>query len=319
MNGHTLTDSAAVNPLAPTIFHEEWWLDIACGGRAACAEVHENGRLIGRLPYVSVGRCASLRRIVMPLLTHFLGPAVAETEGSPPARLGRRIEITRELVAQLPRSLSTIIKCHAGVTDTIPFQMDGFKTSVQFTYEIAPQSDNDLWTAMRSPRRTIIRGAQRQCTVERLEDAAAFMRFYDDNLCKTGKCSFLDSAQSVRLIEAALQRGRGEILEARKADGSLAAAVFCVWDARASYYLMTTRDPSSHSGAVSLLAFEAMKAASARGLIFDLDGLSDDGGVAFFTGFGGVVAPRYIVTRESPAMKLYRSVRSALGKDSTYA
>jgi hypothetical protein len=315
----TLTLTAQLDPLAPTIFHEDWWLDIVTGGRIAWAEERENGQTIGRLPYLTVGRRSSLtRRIVMPLITHFLGPALVEGEGLPNTRLAHRIELTRALIGQLPQTISTNFKCHAGVTDTIAFQMEGFRTNVQYTYEIEPQSHDELWAHMRSPRRTIIRGAQRVSQVEMLADAGAFMHFYDENLKAAGKTSILDSTVCVRLIEACLKRGRGAIYAARK-DGHLQAAIFCVWDARASYYLMTTRRIDSHSGAISLLTFKAIQDAAMRGLTFDLDGLCDAGGVRFFTGFGGRVAPRYIVTRDSRPMKLYRAVRAAFGGENTYA
>ncbi len=315
----TLTQTARHNPLAPTVFHEDWWLDIATSGRVAWVEEQENGQPVARLPYFAVGGdCCWMRRIVMPMLTHFLGPVWVEREGNEVTRLARRIDLSRALIGKLPRTASTLIKCHAGVTDTIAFQMEGFRTGVQYTYEIAAQSAEAIWAGMRSTRRTIIRGAQKACVVEQLDDAAAFMRFYDDNLRAEGLCSFLDSKVCVSLIEECLRRGRGAIYAARK-DGLLQAAVFCVWDARASYYLMTTRKAGSHSGAISLLAYHAMLEASARGLTFDLDGLCDAGGVRFFTGFGGRVAPRYIVVRESGPMKIYRAMRAALHGENTYA
>lgn len=319
MSDDLLTLTRAPDPLAPTIFHEEWWLDLASRGRFGVSEVRENGHVIARLPYATAGVCALDRRIVMPMLTHFLGPAVCEGEGSASARLARRIELTRELIGQLPSALSVTMKCHAGVTDTIPFQMERFLTHVQYTYEIAPQNPDEVWMAMRSQRRTIIRGAQKRCEVITLDDPGVFMRFYDDNLKLNGLSSIYDDKICETLIDASLRRGRGQIWAATS-EGRLQAAVFCVRDAQASYYLMTTRHPHSHSGAVSLLAFEAIKDAMARGLTFDLDGLSDAGGVAFFTGFCGRVSPRYIVVRETRMMRLYRALCAAtIGGESTYA
>jgi hypothetical protein len=38
-----------INPLVPTIFHEDWWLEAATGGRFEVAEVAAGGRVVGRL------------------------------------------------------------------------------------------------------------------------------------------------------------------------------------------------------------------------------------------------------------------------------
>jgi len=76
--------------------------------------------------------------------------------------------------------------------------------------------------------------------------------------------------------------------------------VFCVWDQTAAYYLLTTRIPDAHDGAVSLVLWEAIQDAAQRGLIFDFDGLVNKESFAFLSGFGGVLCPRYVVTRISP-------------------
>jgi len=45
--------TAHVQPaLVPTVFHEEWWLDAATGGRYSIAEVKAGDKTVGRLPYL---------------------------------------------------------------------------------------------------------------------------------------------------------------------------------------------------------------------------------------------------------------------------
>src|SRR4030088_134044 len=107
----------SVNPdlLAPTIFHESWWLDVATDHRYSVAEVSSGGKLVGKFPYLLIRR-KGLSHIVMPTLTHFLGPALVEGEGSANTRFLRKFNITRELIAKLPPAIAYEIKCHAGVT-----------------------------------------------------------------------------------------------------------------------------------------------------------------------------------------------------------
>ena len=127
------------DPLAPTIFHEDWWLNAATGGNFDVTQVIAGGRTVGRLPFNTTKRFG-LKMIRMPVLTYFLGPAIDEGEGSPNTRFLKRLEITRGLLEKLPRASWQYVKCHGGITEVIAFQELGFRTYVQFTHEIRPSS-----------------------------------------------------------------------------------------------------------------------------------------------------------------------------------
>jgi hypothetical protein len=279
--------------LAPTIFHESWWLETATDRRYSVAEVSAGGKTVGKLPYLLTRR-KGLSHIVMPTLTHFLGPAVLEGEGSSNTRFLRRLNITRELIAKLPRAISYEIKCHAGVPDVIAFQAENFVTTVQFTHEVHPLPERELWKRMRDKTRNVIRRAQEQYDVVTLDDSQAFIDFYARNLRST---SYLDLSVCARIIQSCLSRQRGRILAARNHKGELAAANFCAWDAKSAYYLMSTRTDSSGNGAGSLLVWKAILEATSRNLVFDMDGLASEGGILFFAGFGAEVRPRYVAER----------------------
>src|SRR4029077_10244739 len=75
------TGGPRINPLVPTIFHEDWWLEAATGGRVEVAEVASCGRVVGRLPFHKT-KWLGLTLIRMPELTYFLGPAIDDGEGS---------------------------------------------------------------------------------------------------------------------------------------------------------------------------------------------------------------------------------------------
>jgi hypothetical protein len=279
--------------LAPTIFHESWWLDVATDHRYSIAEVSAGGKVVGKLPYLLTKR-KGLSHIIMPTLTHFLGPAVVEGEGSANTRFLRRLSITRELIAKLPAAISYEIKCHAGVLDVIAFQAENFQTMVQFTHEVHPLPEPELWKRMRDKTRNVIRRAQEQYEVVPLDDPGAFIDFYAHNLQQK---SYLDLSVCGKIIESCLTRQRGRILAARSRNGDLVAANFCAWDARSSYYLMSTRANNAGNGAGSLLVWKAILDATSRELMFDMDGLASEGGILFFAGFGAEVRPRYVAER----------------------
>jgi hypothetical protein len=140
----------------------------------------------------------------------------------------------------------------------------------------------------------VIRRAQEQYEVVPLDDPGAFIDFYAHNLQQK---SYLDLSVCGKIIESCLTRQRGRILAARSRNGDLVAANFCAWDARSSYYLMSTRANNAGNGAGSLLVWKAILDATSRELMFDMDGLASEGGILFFAGFGAEVRPRYVAER----------------------
>lgn len=284
------------NPLEPTVFHEPWWLEVATQGNYKLAEAETGGKIVGRMPY-SIQRRFGISSIEMPMLTHFLGPGLIEGEGSSNARFLRRLAITRELIQKLPAVSLIRIKMHYGITDTVPFQEQGFRTSVQFTHEVSPLQPEVLWKNLRNKTRNVIRRSEEQVQVLDLTAPDEFMAFYLHNLSARNARSFLNQSVCQRLIAAAIERNRGRIIAAYDDAKKLLAANFYVWDQRSYYYLLTTRDTNSGNGATSLLLWEAIKDAAGRGLIFDSDGLNSTGSILFFAGLGGAVKPRYIVSK----------------------
>ena len=304
--------------MEPTIFHESWWLDIATEGRYSVAEVVASGRVVGRLPY-TLCRKFGIIYATLPPLTYFIGPAVDTGEGSASRRHNKYHDITRELISKLPPTHFFKIKCQHGVPDVLAFQENKFHSSVQFTYEIPPGSTDEVWKNMRQKARRQIRAGQDRHVVAPLEDPPEFIRFYQKNLDAQGKKSYMALDVCGRLIEACLARGRGRIWAARDKTGALAAAVFCPWDASASYYLMTTRAPESDHTAVSAPIWESIKDAMTRGLMFDFEGVGNAGSVPFFAGFGGTVSPRYVVTRAHLPIRLFFEMRNRLRENSWFS
>jgi hypothetical protein len=296
----------------PTLFHQDWWLDIATHGRYQHVEAKRDGRVVGRLPFV-VTRRYGHSVSVMPPLTHFLGPAIDEGTGGANARFLQRMTITHELLAQLPRIALFKQKLHRGLTDTLPFQMAGYQSAVQFTHEIAPQPEAMVWQGLRDKTRNMVRKARRTMVCETLNDPELFTRLYMANLEAKNAPSAIDLQTSQRLIAESLARKCGQIYIARQHDGAIIAAIFCAWDQTAAYYLLSTRTSNSGNCANTFLLWEAIRDATAQGLIFDFDGVGSSGAVLFFAGFGAVIQPRYIVSRSGKFAQILQDMRWMLG------
>jgi hypothetical protein len=303
--------------LSPTIFHEDWWLNAATDGEFDVCEVKTGGRTLGRLPFHLTQRWG-IKLLRMPFLTYFLGPAIAEIAGTANNRFLKRLEITRELLRKLPPASWEYVKCHADVPDMIAFQECGFRTYVQFTHEIKPQSADLLWKNMRDKTRNVVRRAEETFSVDEWNDAEGFIQLYGHNLNSKGIANAIDARVSVNIIAAALERKRGRILAARDARNQVIAANFCAWDRNACFYLLSSRSNDSGNGAISLLLWEAIKESTRRGLAFDFAGLGGRGSILLYSGFGASVCPRFVGVRAGTFARMLNEVKLSFQPDNFF-
>lgn len=279
----------------PTIFHEPWWLEAATGNTYQCATVTRANRIVGSFPYVCANLPLGTRVCGMAPLTHVLGPGIVCGPGNPPNRRLKADGILRELLMAMGSFSGFHIKMHRGVTDTLVFQEHGYRTSVQFTYELQPAAETLLWAGMRDKTRNVIRQARTAYNVRATPDPEFFETFYAANLIARSSVNNYRHISAV--CRASLARNRSRILTAHDRIGKAVAAIMYVWDEVSVYYLLSTRAVDAGNGAVSLLIWNAICDAASRNLLFDFDGVATPGSRLFYTGFGGVPAPRYIVSR----------------------
>ncbi len=296
--------------LTPTIFHEPWWLRIACDGPYQEVTVEAGGQLIARLPYLlSHIPLTGAARLGMPPMTHVLGPALlAEQDSTKSVRSPKQFGIVTALIEQLPKAAHISFRFHAGISNTLAFDAAGFSSGVYFTVEIPPAAPQKIWRQMRDKTRNVIRRASERLSVAELAEAVVFVDFYERNLQQKGQINTYDRATCIRIISACQQRGAGRMLVARDAAGEPQAAIFTIWDERYEYYFMSTRKAGSLNGATSLLIWTALQSAAQHGRIFDMDNVHVQKqrlpNLLLLTGFGGTLMPRYYVRRTSPLLQL---------------
>jgi hypothetical protein len=120
--------------LSSTVFHQSWWMEIACEGSYREAEVARGGRLVGRLPYQISKRGFGITTIGMPMMSHVLGPSlISGSARSAYSGLSQQLSITRDLVAQLPKVAHVSFRLHGGFENTLCFDALGFSNRVGFT------------------------------------------------------------------------------------------------------------------------------------------------------------------------------------------
>jgi hypothetical protein len=283
-----------------SVFHQPWWLDATTGGNWDLAVVKNGDEVIGEMPYM-LERKGIWLVSTLPPLTRTLGPVIKpKRKGAGEPEWCHRMNITSELMSQIPECAHfyQLMDTRMSEAEAIAFSLHGFDVSVAYTMEMADgRSESDIWNGLRRNTRNWVRRAAEQLTVQEISGADAFVDFYDANLAARKRNNVYGSSIMRRLLVEVVHRKAGTLLGAYAEDGSLVAEAALVWDNRAVYYLLSSRRANAHSGAISLLIWNGMRAARERNLIFDFDGISTAGILEFLAGFGGHLVQRFEVER----------------------
>lgn len=291
-----------------TIFQEAWWLDIAAPGWRELT-VEAGGRTVARLRYRPTTQ-GPFRLCGPPPMSRVAAPVVLDVAGhKPESRQRRALALIGELLDRLPPFDLVRFALDAAETDILPYLGRDFRPLVQHTFLIdCAKAPEAIWAGLRDKTRNVVRRARERLEVTELADAERFVAFYRQNLGDARSYVALDLVPA--LFAAAFARDRGRILAATDAQGRPHAMVMILWDARACYYYLSTRDAKvADLGAVGLLVWRAMAEAQRRGLVFDLDGVTSASRLQFLLGFGGAVASRFVVERGSLAWDAYAGLR----------
>ena len=196
-----------------------------------------------------------------------------------------------------------------GDVDLTAFRIAGFRFGVENTFLVdCRDTRTALWEAMRDKTRNLVRRAAEKLTVREETDAAAFAAFYVENL-EGATCAF-DPGVIEPLYRALSAHGQGKLMAAYDGAGRKHAEIQIVWDEERCYFHLSTRDRRiADLGAVSLLVWTAIEEAQRRNLVLDLDGFTSASQFQFLVGFGGAVAMRLMVQRESGLFALASRAR----------
>jgi hypothetical protein len=256
-----------------------------------------DGRDVGRLPFI-VKRKFGFTAIRMPPFTNLLGPVVDQGAGKMQTQIARRLSLVGELLDQLPRFDSFKIVLKSDGPDGLAFQDRGFSVAPHYNFRIDWRADvQEIWKEMDIKLRQHIRRAEQKFTVVSVNTPERFVEFYASTLKSRGLTNNHNFATFPDLFREARSRGAGEILCASWPDGRPAAMIFLAWDRGRTYYVLSMRAGHVGDNSVSLLLWEAIKGAHARGQAFDFDGVSTSGTLRFYANFGGCLETRLIARR----------------------
>jgi len=286
------------------IFSRDWWLDIVCGDDWDVLLYEKNGKLIAAMPlYIP---CKGL--VSMPQYTQTMGVWFAPDAGDLKysTRLARRQEICKYFIEQLSTYRCFLQNfCHE-FTDWLPFYWAGYSQTTRYTYILNGISDSDsIWPDM---------SAQTRRNIKKARDMGVKVSYGDfsvEDFLKVQALTFerqhivnkQSDALLRRLITVAREQEQGEIFGGFDEQGRLHAVVFVVWQDSYAYYIAGGSDPLlRHSGAHSLVMWEAIQYASQYTSRFDFEGSMIPGVERFFREFGALQKPYFSITRGKPGL-----------------
>ncbi len=295
-----------------TLFEEAYWLEAAAPGAWNAAEVVQDGKIIGRLPYVYKKRFG-LKLITQPPSTPWLGPWIRPSGGKPTTELSHQHQVLEKLIGQLPGSDISVLHCAPEYTNLMALNWAGYSLSLGYTHRIEDLHDEaQLWGNMRDTVRRLCRKAEKQTIVTKHHTVQEYIGLLDKTFKRQGKDISNVFEPLERIDEVMAARNQRVIYTAEDAQGRLHAGVYIVFDERHSFYLTGGSDPELRdSGGHSLAMWHAIKDTIGRSKVFDFDGSSVKGIEYFVRGFGPKQTPRFSATKTRGLGKLF-SLKNAL-------
>ncbi|MDI6618683.1 MAG: GNAT family N-acetyltransferase [Clostridiales bacterium] len=269
----------------------------------------ENGRIIGgiALPH-TYGRFYRNPKLT-PQLGILLPPLNPEEKHS--KRLSREIDIIKAIIHSLPDFLQLDYSFSYNFSNLLPFIWEGYNLNVYYTYVLENIKDLDIvYKNFDYDIKYEIKRAMKNGLI--VKSDPDIKRFYEINKKSYARQDMempytLDLL--VNLDEAMQESNSRKMLFAVNKDGRAIAAVYLIYDARCTYYLMGGADPEyRNTGAQSLLLWEGIKFASNVSAMFDFEGSVKESIESYFRKFGGNQKIIYNIYKSSPLIKMIYNI-----------
>jgi hypothetical protein len=284
--------------ITSTLFEEDYWLDAAAPGQWAAIEERQDGKVIGRLPFLFKKK-RGIKLVTQPPYTPWLGPWIRSSGGKLTNELSHQHQVLEQLIKQLPLAHVSTVNCAPEFTNLMAFRWAGYKLSMGYTYRLNDlKNEKVLWDGLRDTVRRLCRKAEKQTVVTKQRTVKDFIGLLEKTFQRQGQDISSTFAALERIDEAMSKRNQREIYIAEDAQGRLHSGAYIVFDKRHSVYLAGGADPALRdSGAQALSMWHAVKESGIRSHTFDFEGSSVPAIEYFVRGFGPVQQPRFTATR----------------------
>lgn len=259
------------------IFSQPWWMDAVCGPENWDVWLCRRGdEIVAAMPYYQETRGA-FRYITKAPLTQNNGIIFAQNQDATPlSRQKSEERIIDEACLFIEYSGYDVYEqqYHYSFTNWSPFCWHEYEAIPRYTFVIEDTSDLEKIEASFSSRqRKNIRKGTRNGVVDRGLEPSRFYVEHEKVFAKQGlPCPFSEDVW-LRLYEAVVAHGAGEVLCARTSEGDVASLLFLIWDDSSAYLLLGGSMPELRTlETYSMLIWEGIRVAHSKGLSFDFEG-----------------------------------------------
>jgi len=291
------------------IFCRDWWLD-AVAPKWEYITIKDKDKLVAIMPIAKYGR-----DILMPPLTQTLGIMFTPMQTSYAKTLSRQHQITEEIIENLPPFRRFEQSFHYAYQSFLPFYWHKFHETTRCTYVIHDLNPDRVWDEMRKNIRTDIRKAARQAEVSH---GSINKEFHKLNAMVYNRLGIPYEQELIDRIEQACKKHSAcDTLYARDRKDQIHATIFIVWDNHAAYYLISAADPElKHSGATSLLIWEAIRQAASITKEFNFEGSMVQEIERHFAAFGARQEKYHQISKSPIVYDMIRKLSSKMLKKS---
>jgi hypothetical protein len=285
------------------VFSRDWWLDAVCGKDWDALILEKNDEVYAAMPlYIPCRQVIS-----MPDYTQTMGVwfAAGADDAKYSSLLADRQAACKRFVEQLRPYRSFLQNFSYGFTDWLPFYWAGYQQTTRYSYLLRDIQNFDriLSGMSQQTRRNIKRAERASVTVRRDLETDDFLKVQSLTFGRQHQRNTQSPVILRRLIDAARERGQGDLFGGVDRDGNLHAAAFVVWQPGSAYYIAGGGDPAFRaSGAHSLVLWEAIRYVSQYTGRFDFEGSMLPGVERFFREFGAVQTPYFRISRGKPSL-----------------
>lgn len=297
----------------PFCLRYEWWEEIVQDHWDVVVEANGE-QVIAVWPYF-IRKKGPWRIISNALLTPYSGPFIdfpANSKKSSQISLENKIH--EQLIKQLPSFAELNQNFYPGFSNSLSFLWQGFEDHKHYTYVLGLNQEEDtLWEGFRENMRRQIRKAEKFITIEENPDPKLMESLLKESY-ETQQSSYpqIPPVYFERIFNYIIKHKCGKSWKALDEKGNVHAAITCIWDNQAAYYLIGGASTKfKNSGAISLLLWQAIKTSQKLGkAFFNFEGSSIRPIEKYLRGFGGELIPlSRIIKRASDSFTLAKKLK----------
>lgn len=299
IENHSVWDRFVSGSPHGTVFSTSSWITAgasAQGGTPVILGVWDEDTLIAGAGFVELVR-GPLKKATIPILTphggfiYTIDPATAQSDTE-----SLQLLCAEKLISHLQRKYHHVFLVHApGFSDIRPFNWQGWKSTVQYTYILDITDTEKLWASFKERARRKIRKAS-----ETLKPGGALTpeqvgALYEKVFRTRDRIPPVPRSMVTAMMRNLMNSGLVEINTAMDSDGAIVALQVLVIDKHTVYtWVYGTLPEKNHTEADSLLIWNAVKRYSKTHKTLDMMGANIPSVAFFKKGFGGVLTPYYV-------------------------